>query len=90
MFSNLRKNGGEYFYYQNERFLLKVYVWLEFNDLEINLFYDGKNIRIEPYWEDPKLTAKRRKISLFFYNDEQRYWNLIGEIVKSKIKKTIE
>lgn len=92
--SYLFKNDhGDTYLFYNDVFKLKIYVWMQFNELDINLVYNMVNYHIDPYMEDPRkfLEIKKRQRGLkgLFYNYDKEFWCAIAIIVKRKINYVI-
>ena len=80
---------GNHYSFQNETFKLKIYVWEQFDELDINLLYNNENFHINPYIEMPSLTSKCKGLKGFFFSYSDEFWLIIAEIVKNKIKEII-
>lgn len=46
---SFEKNQGNHYIFQNDIFALKIYVWEQFNELDITLIYNSECIYINPY-----------------------------------------
>lgn len=84
-------NYGNTYLFYNDDFKVKIYVWEQFNDLDINLIYDMENYHIDPYLEEPQkmmeIKKGKRELKGFFYNYDKEFWSVVSIIVKNKIKK---
>lgn len=83
-------NYGNHYLFQNNLFKLKIYVWEQFKELDINLIYNMENYHIDPFLEEPykmsQINRKRKGIKKLFYNYGKDFWILVSEIIKNKIK----
>ena len=84
------KGRGELYIYQNNIIKLKIYVWEQFDELDINLIYNIENYHIDPFIDNTKemaiINKKRRGIKGLFYNYDKDFWIITAKIVKNKIK----
>lgn len=84
------ENGGYNYIFQNEIFKLKIYVWEQFDELDINLIYNDTCFHIDPYIENNLLIIKRKGFKGFFFNYSEEFWMIVAQIVKNKIKEIIK
>ncbi len=81
---------GNHYLFQNDLFKLKIYVWEQFNEVDINLIYNMENYHIDPFLEEPYkmslINKKRKGMKKVFYNYDKDFWILVSEIIKNKIK----
>ena len=84
------ENGGTYYIYQNETFKLKIYVWEQFDELDINLIYKDECFHIDPYVEDHSLITKRKGIKGHFFNYSREFRTIVSNIVKERIKEILK
>lgn len=84
------ENRGSNYIFQNETFKLKIYVWEQFDELDINLIYNDECFHINPYIIDSSLIAKRKGLKGFFFNYSEEFWMIIAKIVENKIKEIIK
>lgn len=87
---NFEKNQGEHYSFQNAKFKLKIYVWEQLDELDINLIYNGECFHIDPYIEDFSLITKRKGLKGFFFSYSEKFWMIIAKIVKNKIKEILK
>lgn len=84
------ENGWNYYIYQNETFKLKIYVWEQFDELDINLIYKDECFHIDPYVEDCSLITKRKGIRGFFFNYSEKFWIIVSSLVKERMKEILK
>lgn len=84
------ENTGNYYFYQNNTFKLKIYVWEQFDELDINLIYKDECFHINPYVEDRSLITKRKGIKGFFFNYSKEFWTVVSNIVKERMKEILK
>lgn len=82
---SFEENHGNHYIFQNKTFKLKIYVWEQFDELDINLIFNNECFHINPYIERQFLNSKRKGIRGFFFNYSEEFWLIISEIVKNKI-----
>lgn len=87
---NFEENQGEHYSFQNAKFKLKIYVWEQFDELDINLIYNDECYHIDPYIEDFSLITKRKGLKGFFFSYSEKFWMIIAKIVKNKIKEILK
>ena len=86
----IENNQGNYYSFQNGTFKLKIYVWEQFDELDINLIYNDECFHINPYIEDSSLITRRKGLKGFFFNYSEEFWVIIAKIVKNKIKEILK
>lgn len=87
---NFEENRGSHYSFKNETFNLKIYVWEQFDELDINLIYNDECFHINPYIEDFSLITKRKGFKGLFFNYSKEFWMIIAKIVKNKIKEILK
>lgn len=81
---------GDSYCYQNNTFKLKIYVWEQFDELDINLIYKDECFHIDPYIEDRSLITKRKGIKGFFFNYSREFRTIVSNIVKERMKEILK
>lgn len=80
---------GDSYEFYSRKFKLKIYVWEQFDELDINIIYNMENFHINPFIEEPHkisiINSKRKGIKGFFYNYDREFWKIVADIVRNKI-----
>ena len=91
---SFENNYGDTYLFYNDDFKVKIYVWAQINELDINLIYKMENYHIDPYIEEPQklleIKKAKRGVKGFFNNYNKEFWSIVSIIVKNKIKRIVQ